>query len=368
MSERILVLGNSSDGLYGFRKELLEMLAQKGEVWASVPDNGWFAELEAQGCRVIETAIDRRGINPVTDLKLLMRYIRLIRKIRPTKVITYTVKPNIYGGIACRLLRIPYAANITGLGTTFQKEGWLKKLVILLYKTALKGADAVFFENRGNLQIMCDLGIVQQSRCRLLNGAGVNLEQYPFCAYPSEDETVKFLFIGRVMAEKGVNELFTAMQQLIAEGYHCQLDMLGYYEEDYKQTIEGFVQQGWLHYHGFQTDVKRFIEPAHCFVLPSWHEGMANTNLECASMGRPLITSNIHGCKEAVIENVSGLLCEAKDADSLYAAMVHFLHLSPAERAAMGAAGRKHMEAEFDKRKVVENTLEGLGLCVNSLS
>jgi galacturonosyltransferase len=361
-------LANRSGGLYNFRRELLESLAEKGELYAAIPNDNRIPELQQLGCRILETPIDRRGINPATDLKLLMRYIRLIRDIRPTKVITYTIKPNIYGGISCRLLRIPYAVNITGLGTTFQKEGWLKKFVILLYKTALKGAEAVFFENRGNLQIMCELGIVQQSRCHLLNGAGVNLEQYPFTAYPSENDTVKFLFIGRAMAEKGVNELFAAMQRLIAEGYRCQLDMLGYYEEDYRQTIEGFVQQGWLHYHGFQTDVKRFIESAHCFVLPSWHEGMANTNLECASMGRPLITSNIHGCKEAVIENVSGLLCEAKDADSLYAAMVRFLHLSPSERAAMGAAGREHMQAEFDKRKVVASTLEGLGLCVNSLS
>lgn len=362
MSERILVLGNSSDGLYGFRKELLKALAEKGEVYASVPDNGWFAELEAQGCGVIETPVDRRGINPVTDLKLLLRYIRMIRSLKPTLVMTYTIKPNIYGGLACQLLRVPYAVNITGLGTTFQKTGLLRTIVTVLYKLALHSAQVVFFENRGNLQTLLELGIVRETRCRVLNGAGINLERYSVCPYPADDDLVRFLFIGRVMAEKGVNELFAAMERLVSEGHRCELDVLGYYEEDYKDTIEQYTRQGWLHYHGFQSDVRPFIADAHCFVLPSWHEGMANTNLECAAMGRPVITSRIHGCMEAVDENVSGLLCEPKNADSLYEVMKRFLAMSQEEREAMGLAGRRHMEAVFDKKKVVAETMKGLGL------
>ena len=362
MNERILVLGNSSDGLYGFRKELLEALSQKGEIWTSVPDNGWFDELESQGCYVIETPIDRRGINPVTDLKLLLRYIRMIRKIKPTRVVTYTIKPNIYGGIACGLCRVPYAVNITGLGTTFQKRGLLRTLVTVLYKMAVRGADVVFFENGGNMQTLLDMGIVRRQQCRLLNGAGVNLERFRLVDYPCEEKSIRFLFIGRVMAEKGVDELFAAMERLVSEGYCCQLDVLGYFEENYKNTIDCYTRQGWLHYHGFQADVKPFIERAHCFVLPSWHEGMANTNLECAAMGRPLITSNIHGCKEAVVEGVSGLLCEAKDSESLYEAMKAFLMLSHKDRTAMGVAGRKHMEEVFDKKKVVAQTMKGLEL------
>ena len=356
MSGCILVLGNSSDGLLGFRKELLEALALKGELHASVPNNGWFQELSQLGCKVIETEIDRRGINPVTDMKLFWKYVQMLRKLKPSQVITYTIKPNIYGGIACRLLRIPYAMNITGLGTTFQKNGLLKKLVVLLYRMAARKAKVVFFENAGNMQTLLDLRIVRQSQCMLLNGAGVNLERYRFSDYPSSAQITRFLFIGRVMAEKGVNELFAAMERLVDEGYPCELDVLGYYEEDYKEKIDSYVKRGWLRYHGFQRDVTPFITESHCFVLPSWHEGMANTNLECAAMGRPVITSNIHGCKEAVLENVSGLLCQPKDADSLYDAMKHFLTLSQEERAAMGQAGRKHMEEVFDKKKVVEQT------------
>lgn len=362
MRERILILANKSGGLYSFRRELLEALARKGELYAAIPNDGWFQELEQTGCKILETPVDRRGINPVTDGKLLLRYIRTLRRLRPTRVITYTIKPNIYGGMACRLLRIPYAVNITGLGTTFQKEGWLKKLVIMLYKTALKGADAVFFENQENMGVMEGLGIVRREQCCLLNGAGVNLEKFPYTAYPAEEAPVRFLFIGRVMAEKGINELFAAMERLVAEGYRCQLDVLGYYEENYREIIENHTRQGWLVYHGFQSDVRPFIRRAHCFVLPSWHEGMANTNLECAAMGRPLITSDIHGCKEAVLDGSSGLLCRARDADSLYDAMKHFLTMSPEQREAMGRAGRSHMEATFDKKAVVARTMKGLGL------
>ena len=162
------------------------------------------------------------------------------------------------------------------------------------------------------------------------------------------------------MREKGVDELFAAMRRLHREGFPCSLDMLGGYEEDYSEVIQEYVQEGWLHYHGFQKDVRPFIRQAHCFVLPSWHEGMANTNLESASTGRPLITSNIHGCKEAVVDGVSGFLCEPRNADSLYEALVRFMALSWQERAAMGQAGRAHMEAVFDKKKVVAQTVAAL--------
>lgn len=358
MSKKILVLANNSDGLYGFRKELLTALAKHSELYASTPDNGYFESLHAIGCHVLETMIDRRGINPLTDFSLFVRYLRMIKRIRPNLVITYTIKPNIYGGLACRLLDIPYAANITGLGTAFQKSGALRTLVSTMYRFSLKKARVVFFENAGNMETLLNEGIVNQNQCKLLPGAGVNLEHYAFAEYPTEEMPIRFLFMGRVMREKGVDELFEAMHRLHQEGILCTLDVLGSYEEHYEETIHRFEAEGWLHYHGYQKDVRPFIRNSHCFVLPSWHEGMANTNLECAAMGRPLITSRIHGCMEAVIEGESGFLCEPQNTDSLYEAMVRFCEMPQNKREAMGRAGRRHMEEVFDKGKVVAETLE----------
>ena len=361
MREQLFILANNSDGLYGFRKELIARLAQERDVFASVPNDGFYDELRALGCTVIETPIDRRGINPVTDLKLLLRYIKILRQVKPDLVITYTIKPNVYGGMACRLLGVPYAANITGLGTAFQKEGALRKLVTVLYRTALKRAKVVFFENAANRDTLVGESIVAAEKCRVLMGAGVNLERYAPAEYPVESKT-HFLFIGRVMREKGVEELFSAMEQLHREGCDCVLDVVGDFEENYEAIIRAHEAAGWLRYHGYQTDVRPFIAQSHCFVLPSYHEGMANTNLECAAMARPLITSDIPGCREAVKDGVSGLLCAVQDADSLYTQMKRFLALTAEERAEMGRAGRERMEAVFDKEKVVDATVEGLGV------
>lgn len=360
MQNKILILANSSSGLYDFRKELIAALEKKGEVIASVPEGDKIYELENLGCRIILISINRRSVNPKTDLQLFHKYVKLIRREKPTLVITYTIKPNIYGGFACRILKIPYVANITGLGTAFQKQGLLRSIVTMLYKLGLKKARTVFFENSENLQTLVDSRIVRKEQTYLLNGAGVNLQHFSLTEYPDDGDITRFLFVGRVMQEKGIDELLLTMKRLIAEGKRCTLDMLGEYEEDYVDEIKRFEAEGWLHYHGYQADVRPFIANAHCFVLPSWHEGMANTNLECAAMGRPVITSNIYGCKEAVIQDVSGILCEKQDAESLYQAMKRFLQMSREERRNMGANGRKHMEIVFDKEKVVADTMNRL--------
>ena len=353
----VLILANYDVGLYQFRKELIQELLKDHDVTISLPYGDLVSPLIEIGCGFLDTPVDRRGINPVTDLKLFLCYRRMLRKVNPDLVMTYTIKPNIYGGLACRLAGIPYAANITGLGTAFQKQGLLRELVVTMYKLALKKAKVVFFENCENLKTLVSENIVRREQCKLLNGAGVNLEHYSPAPYPMESSPVRFFFMGRVMAEKGVNELFEAMRRLRADGIDCTLDVLGNYEEHYEAAIRSGEAEGWLCYHGYQQDVRPFIEMCHCFVLPSWHEGMANTNLECAAMARPVITSRIHGCMEAVVEGKNGFLCKAKDTDSLYGAMRSFCGLSPEQRKQMGLVGRKHMEDVFDKKLVVEETM-----------
>lgn len=356
--KKYLILANSGIGLYLFRGDLIQKLGEQADVVVSVPVEDRQQQLQALGCRVEDIAIDRRGIDPVRDCALLWRYFKLLRREKPDTVITYTIKPNIYGGMLCRLLKIPYAANITGLGTAFQGQGLLRKVVTVLYRTALKKAQVVFFENSANRDVLVGEKIVAAAQCYLLPGAGVNLERYPVADYPGGE--VRFLFMGRVMKEKGVGELFEAMERLRSEGASCSLDVLGYTEEDFAAAITEGEKAGWLRYHGYQADVRPFIQNAHCFVLPSYHEGMANTNLECASMARPVITSDIPGCREAVADGESGFLCKPKDADSLYEAMKRFLALEQSQRREMGLAGRKRMEEIFDKRRVVEMTVEAL--------
>lgn len=357
---RVMILANLDLGLYQFRKELIQELLKENEVIISLPYGDLVEPLKEMGCKFVDTPVDRRGINPVTDLKLFNAYRKLLKQEKPDLVITYTIKPNVYGGLACRMAGVPYAVNITGLGTAFQKDGMLKNIVTQMYKTSCKKAKVVFFENAGNQQIFVESEIVKPEQTCLLNGAGVNLEHYQLLEYPKDDEETRFLFIGRVMKEKGIDELFAAMKMLVAEGVKCSLDVVGPYEDDYKEVIEKYEAEGWLRYHGFQTDVRPFIKNCHCFVLPSWHEGMANTNLECAASGRPVITSNIHGCLEAVEDGVSGYLCERKNVDSLYQVMREFVDFPCEERRIMGVAGRKRMEEIFDKKKVVNETIEEL--------
>lgn len=360
MKPKLLILTNNSGGLYDFRHELIIRLSERFEVAASTPFDDKTDDLKRIGCRLIETDIDRRGINPVKDLGLLRKYKKIIKQENPELVITYTIKPNVYGGYVCRRKKIPYAVNITGLGTTFQNEGLLKKLVCFMYKTALKKAKVVFFENKDNQRVFISEKIVPEAKTCVLNGAGVNIERYPYTDYPKDSSKTRFLFMGRVMKEKGIDELFEVMSRLNAESIRCELYVLGSFEEDYGEIIKKYESEGWLKYMGHQDDVRPYIADSHCFVLPSWHEGMANTNLECASMGRPVITSRIHGCMEAVEDGVSGYLCEKQNPEDLYKKMKSFISLPYEERRQMGLAGRKRMEEVFDKRKVVEMTINNL--------
>lgn len=354
----ILVLANTPGGLYNFRKDLLKEIQDKGHrVYVSIPQGPKDDLLKELGFEVIYTKVDRRGINPLKDIKLMFEYLKIINKVKPDKVITYTVKPNVYGGMACRLKRIPLYANVTGLGTAFQKKDWLSLLVTIMYKFALGKAKTVFFENEGNRKVLVDKKIVPYDRTHRVNGAGVNLDEFEFSKYPP-DGKIKFIFMGRIMKEKGVGELFEAVRRLMDKGYNFEVDILGIYEENYKETVEKLQTDGYVKYHGFQTNVKPFIQNAHCSVLPSYHEGMSNTLLESASMGRPLITSDIHGCKEAVINGKSGFLCEKKSAEDLYDKMEKFIKLPYEDKVAMGKASREHMEKVFDKRKVVDETMK----------
>ena len=357
-----LIIANHSGGLYDFRKDLIYALHKQGEIVAVVPKNDKWQELCSIVDKAIELPLDRRGMNPIHDFSLFCKYRRMLREVKPNLVITYTIKPNVYGGIACRMAGIPYAANITGLGSAIENGGLLRKFILMLYKLSLKGARVVFFENAANRDALVNAGVVPQGRDVVLNGAGVNLNDYPYQEYPN-DGTVRFLFVGRIMKEKGVDEFFVAAERMKKKyGKRVKFRMAGMFEEAYKQRIDELVNDGIIEYLGYQADMKSLYGAASCVVLPSYHEGMSNVLLEAAATGRPLITSDIPGCREAVEDGVSGYICPAKDADALYDTMQCFVELPESWRAEMGRRGREQMEKRFSKDAVVAETMKWLGI------
>lgn len=356
---RILIATNHSYMFYRFRKELVEALMQEHEVILSTPFVGHEDDLQAMGLRCIDTEIDRRSINPFKDMKLLKTYRKMLDEIQPDLVITYSIKPNIYMGSACKAKGIPYVANVQGLGTAFEKPV-LSNVVSVMYRSALRKAGTVFFENEENAQFFLHKNIISAQQMKVLPGAGINLDEYPYV--PMKDDGVcSFLFVGRIMKEKGVDEFFAAAKTIKAEfGEKVAFDVVGFYEDAYKETVDQLVADSVIKFHGFQTDVHPFYEAADCVVLPSYHEGMSNVLLEAAASGRPLITSDISGCREAAEDGVSGYLCPAKDADALYEAMRRFVELPESWRGELGRRGRERMEQRFSKTAVVAETIKHL--------
>ena len=356
---KILIITNHSYMLYRFRRELIEALQKEHEVVLSMPFVGHEEDFQAMGLKCINTEVDRRGINPKTDLKLIKAYRKLLKAERPDMVLTYSIKPNIYAGLACSMAGIPFCANVQGLGTAFQRKG-LAQFVTVLYRTALKKGKVVFFENEGNAQEFIDRRILPREKITVLPGAGINLAQYPLMPYPENDK-MHFLYLGRIMKEKGIDELFAAMRRLHDElGDQVVLDLVGFFDDDYEAQVNALVADGIAVFHGFQTEPKPYYAAADCVVLPSYHEGLSNVLLEAAAIGRPVITSRIHGCEETVDPNVSGLLCRVKDADDLHQKMLKMANLSRSEREQMGLAARRKVEREFEKNMVVRKTIDAI--------
>lgn len=352
--KKIFILCNSLGGFYDFRNELAQALLEKYEVTVCAPDDVRKKELEEEGCSVIKTPINRRGTNPVQDSRLYRQYRSLLAGSGPAAVLTYTIKPDIYGGSACSKLGIPYIENITGLGTTFERGGIVCRLVTVMYRHALKNAVCVFFQNTYNRDVLERAGI-KWKKDSVLPGSGVNLVKHHEEVYPEAD-SVEFLFVGRVMREKGIGEYIAAAEKL--HSADISFGIVGYCEEEYEERLKELEGRGVLRFYGFHTDMDTFYKRAGAVVVPSYHEGMSNVVLEASATGRPVIASDISGCREAVEEGVTGFLCSPRDQESLIDTIGKFIRLTPSERAEMGRNARKKMEREFDRRIVVERYMD----------
>ena len=353
---RILILANNDGGLYKFRKELLETLVKEHDVFFCVPNGESVEKIISIGCKFVEcTLMQRRGTNPVKDLRLMRFYQKVLGNIKPDVVLTYTIKPNVYGGIVCRQKGIPYIANVTGLGTSIENGGVLSKIATKLYKIGLKGANCVFFQNKANQKYFTDHKLVK-GKTKLIPGSGVNLAAYPFKEYPPDSNIIRFLFVGRVMKDKGIEELLQAIRLVRqeAENANVHVDIVGGCEEDYLEKLHIAEAEGDITYHGSQPDVHPFYENCHCVVLPSYHEGTSNVLLEASSTGRPVITTRVPGCQEVFDEGITGFGCDVRSAESLAAAMKLFIKLPQEKCIAIGKAAREKMKREYDRNIVID--------------
>lgn len=361
---KVLILANNSVGLYKFRKELLEaLLANKHEVFISLPNGDFIEEMQQMGCHFIETEISRHGTNPLTDLALTKKYRSIIKSIKPAIVFTYTIKPNVYGGIACQLCKVPYVANVTGLGTAVENGGILQKITLTLYRIGLRRAKRVFFQNQANQDFMLKHKVVK-GVYSLLPGSGVNLEQFASLPYPDENDGIHFVFISRIMREKGIEQyLDAALFFRTRTGVFPRpvFHICGFCEKEYEGKLDEYVKKGFVVYHGMIRDVRDIHKISHCTIHPSFYpEGISNVLLESCACARPIITTDRSGCREVVEDGVNGFIVMQRDSGDLIQKIEKFLALTHEQKMQMGLAGRAMVEQKFNRKIVVNAYLKDL--------
>ena len=382
---KILFAVNSVWNLVNFRAGLIRALVQAGyEVVAVAPPDEHIPRLSALGCRYVEMPMDNRGTHPLRDALLLMGLIRVLRAERPAAMLGYTVKPNIYGSIACHLLGIPTINNISGLGAVFISRGWVTQVVQLLYRQALARSAHVFFQNGDDEALFLAHELAPKGRTGLLPGSGVDLVRFAPAAAGAESRRCsgqqparpfQFLLIARMLWDKGVGEYVEAARAL-RQG-HPQLEtavefaLLGFLDVKNPAAISrdqmnAWVEEGVVKYLGSTDDPRPFVEGADCVVLPSYREGTPRSLLEAAAMARPIITTDVEGCREVVDDGINGLLCQVRNRKDLAKKMSRMLSLPAEERDQMGRAGRAKMERQFDEQIVIDRYLSVLDrVCSN---
>lgn len=354
-SKKILFLSNHFITLYSFRRELIQKLVEEGhKVFLSMPADEQNKYFEDMGCTIIDTEMERRGTNPVKDLKLVAEYKKIIKHVQPDIIFSYTVKPNIYGSMASNALHYKQVCNITGTGATFLKESALSKIVRLLYRVSVKKAYKVFFQNTGDKDYFVSHKMVRDNY-EMLPGSGVNLDQHAFTEMPN-DETVNFIFIGRVMGVKGIDQYLGCAKAVKERHPNTNFYIAGWNEEEkYRRLVDEYSKAGWVEYIGFKENINEWIRKCHCTILPSLGgEGIPNVLLETAAVGRVCIASTINGSKDVINDGVTGYLFETGNSQSLTDMVEKFLTLSFEEKKAMGLAGHEKVKKEFNRQIVID--------------
>ena len=358
MGKRVLFLVNHDVVIYNFRLEIVERLLADGhEVHISSPYGERIDDLVRLGAVYHSITMDRHGMDPRKELALLRSYRRLIRTVKPDICLGFTIKPNIYGAIAARRFRVPFVANITGLGTAVEHPGLSQKLSVLLYRYAFRGIQRVFFQNEENMAFFQAHRIAVPVH-RLLPGSGVNLQRFPLRPYPA-GEITHFAFISRIMKEKGIDQYLAAAAAIRQEYPDTEFHVCGFCEEEYEEKLQRLEKQGIIRYHGMIRDVAGFMAGMHAVVHPTYYpEGISNVLLEACATGRPIITTDRSGCREVVEDGVNGFMIPQRDEAALIAALRKFLALTPQEKEQMGRNARRTAEERFDRQLVVERYLD----------
>jgi glycosyltransferase involved in cell wall biosynthesis len=369
VSKKILININTAWNLLNFRAGLISELIRLGyEVVAVAPRDKYVSKLELLGCRFVHLEMDNQGTHPVRDLVLLWRYLKLLRIEKPDLCLFYTIKPNVYGSLASTFCGIPFINNVAGLGAVFIGSGWLREFVSTLYKLAFRNSSKVFFQNKDDFQLFLENKLISRQSTDVLPGSGIDLNHFS-PAYARLDVTLnrpfKFLLIARMLKDKGVVEYVTAAQMLKESGIDAEFCLLGFLDVQNPAAIstnqmKKWTDQGFVKYLGSSDDVREHIAQADCIVLPSYREGAPRSLLEAAAMAKPIITTNVVGCKEVVVDGENGMLCEVKNALDLASKIKEMLLLSDDQRRLMGQRGRFKMEQKFDEQIVIQKYLKAI--------
>lgn len=361
MSKKILILANNDVGLYNFRKELIKrLLTDECDVYISCPYGHKIDELINIGCRYIQTDINRHGTNPIHELKLVNHYRNIMGNIEPDVVFGYTIKPNIYGAMAAKKYNIPFIANITGLGTAVENTDVLQKIIIQMYKNAFSEIQTVFFQNEENKQFFINHGIALDKH-KMLPGSGVNLDHFTLQEYPLTNNSIEFVFISRIMKEKGIDQYLEAAEYITQKYPATKFHICGFCEEEYEETLKNYQDRGIIKYHGMVNDIREILRITHCTVHPTYYpEGLSNVLLESAASGRPIITTDRSGTRETIDEGVNGNLVKSRDTKNLIEVLETFIHLPYDKKREMGKRGRKKIVKEFDRQIVIDKYINEL--------
>lgn len=363
----VLMTANIAWNIWNFRRPIVDALLADGHrVTVLAPSDDSVGKLETLGCRFVQLNMSAKGLNPIDELKLLRSFRSIFKVERPDVILSFTIKNNIFGALAARAARLPFIPNVTGLGTAFLSGGFLQRIAEGLYRSAFRHLPVVFFQNKDDRELFLNRRLVRSEQAWLLPGSGIDNTRFAATEMPSAEAPQVFLMVSRLLRDKGVEEFIDAARQIKASHPQVRFQLLGALGSENRTaigaaTLKTWVEEGVVEYLGTASDVRPAIAASSCVVLPSYREGAPRTLIEAAAMARPLIATDVPGCRDVVDRDVSGFLCEVRDSESLASAIRRFIDLPADDRAAMGRAGRAKMEREFDQTLVVAAYRKAIG-------